>query len=116
LKERERRSKQQHGHEQRAERGHGRRQRQRQHDAEAADQRGRGSRDTHIPGASIAGHTWQPLDYSEGLVRVGVQSAVSRPETAKLIRKLMKDRGMTVPPENRTVQSICITDICQGVK
>jgi uncharacterized protein len=80
------------------------------------DQRDRGSRDTHIPGASIAGHTWQPLDYSEGLVRVGVQSAVARPETAKLIRKLMKDRGMTVPPENRTVQSICITDICQGVK
>ena len=80
------------------------------------DQRDRGSRDTHIPGASIAGHTWQPLDYSEGLVRVGVQSAVARPETAKLIRKLMKDRGMTVPPENRTVQSICITDICQGIK
>ncbi len=80
------------------------------------DQRDRGSRDTHIPGASIAGHTWQPLDYSEGLVRVGVQSAVARPETAKLIRKLMQDRGMTVPPANRTVQSICITDICQGVK
>jgi len=80
------------------------------------DQRDRGSRDTHIPGASIAGHTWQPLDYSEGLVRVGVQSAVARPETATLIRKLMADRGMAVPPANRTVQSICITDICQGIK
>jgi ankyrin repeat protein len=77
--------------------------------------RDRGSRDTHIAGASIAGHTWQALDYSEGLVRVGVQSAVARPETAKLIRKLMKDRGLPVPPENRTVQSICITDICQGL-
>jgi ankyrin repeat protein len=77
--------------------------------------RDRGSRDTHIPGASIAGHTWQALDYSEGLVRVGVQSAVARPETAALIRKLMKERGLPVPPENRTVQSICITDICQGL-
>jgi hypothetical protein len=44
-----------------------------------------------------------------------VQSAVARPETAALIRKLMKERGLPVPPENRTVQSICITDICQGL-
>jgi len=80
------------------------------------DARDRGSRDTHIVGASIAGHTWQALDYAEGLVRVGVQSAVSRPEAAALIRKLMKERGMSTPPENRTVQSICITDICQGIK
>ena len=80
------------------------------------DARDRGSRDTHIVGASIAGHTWQALDYAEGLVRVGVQSAVSRPEAAALIRKLMKERGMPTPPENRTVQSICITDICQGIK
>ena len=79
------------------------------------DTRDRGSRDTHIPGASIAGHTWQALDYAEGLVRVGVQSAVERSETAALIRKLMKERGMAVPPEHRTVQSICITDICQGI-
>jgi len=79
------------------------------------DSRDRGSRDTHIPGASIAGHTWQALDYAEGLVRVGVQSAVERTETAALIRKLMKERGMALPPEHRTVQSICITDICQGV-
>ena len=79
------------------------------------DTRDRGSRDTHIPGASIAGHTWQAIDYAEGLVRVGVQSAVERTETAALIRKLMKERGMAVPAEHRTVQSICITDICQGI-
>jgi ankyrin repeat protein len=79
------------------------------------DARDRGSRDTHIPGARIAGLTWEALDYAEGLVRVGVQSAVARPETAALIRKLMKERGLPVPPENRTVQSICITDICQGL-
>jgi hypothetical protein len=51
------------------------------------DRRDRGSRDTHIPGAVIAGITWQALDYADGLVRVGVQSAVARPETAALIRK-----------------------------
>jgi ankyrin repeat protein len=79
------------------------------------DARDRGSRDTHIVGASIAGYTWQALDYAEGLVRVGVQSAVARPETARLIRKLMMDRGMPVPPENRTIQSICVTDICKGI-
>ena len=79
------------------------------------DTRDRGSRDTHIVGASIAGHTWQAIDYADGLVRVGVQSATARPETAALIRKLMMDRGLAVPPANRTIQSICIVEICQGV-
>jgi ankyrin repeat protein len=79
------------------------------------DARDRGSRDTHIPGAVIAGVTWEALDYAEGLVRVGVQSAVARPETAALIRKLMRERGLEVPPENRTIQSICITEICGGI-
>jgi ankyrin repeat protein len=79
------------------------------------DRRDRGSRDTHIPGAVIAGITWSALDYAEGLVRVGVQSAVARPETAALIRKLMIERGMTPPPENRTINSICVTPICQGL-
>ena len=48
-----------------------------------------------------------------GLVRVGVQSAIPHPETAALLRKLMKARGIPVPPEGRTLQSICITDICK---
>jgi ankyrin repeat protein len=69
----------------------------------------RGSRDTHIPGATIAGLTFIALDYAEGLVRVGVQSAVERPEAAKLIRKLMAEQGLQVPPEKRTLQSICVT-------
>jgi len=79
------------------------------------DTRDRGSRDTHIPGATVAGLTWQALDYAEGLVRVGVQSAVDRPEAAALIRKLMADRGLPVPPANRSINSICITAICQGL-
>ncbi len=74
----------------------------------------RGSRDTHIPGATVAGLTFEALDYSEGLVRVGVQSAVERPETATLIRKLMADKGLPVPPKNRSLQSICVTPALCG--
>ena len=77
------------------------------------DVRDRGSRDTHIPGATIAGLTWQALDYAEGLVRVGVQSAVERPEAVALIRKLLAERGLPVPPANRTINSICVVAICQ---
>jgi hypothetical protein len=42
-----------------------------------------------------------------------VQSAVPHPETAKLIRKMLADRGLPVPPENRIVDSICVVEICQ---
>jgi uncharacterized protein len=77
------------------------------------DTRDHGSRDTDTSVSKNAGHTWQALDYADGLVRVGVQSAVSRQETANLIRKLMVDRGLTVPPANRIVESICIVEICK---
>jgi ankyrin repeat protein len=77
------------------------------------DTRDRGSRDTDTSVSKNAGHTWQALDYADGLVRVGVQSAVSRPETATLIRKLMTERSLTVPPPNRIVESICIVEICK---
>jgi ankyrin repeat protein len=80
------------------------------------DMRDKGSRDTDKGGAIIAGHSWIALDYADGLVRVGVQSANPHPESAKLIRKLMSDRGMFVPPENRDINSICIVDICQERK
>jgi ankyrin repeat protein len=77
------------------------------------DARDRGSRDTHIPGATIAGVTFQAVDYAEGLVRVGVQSAVERPEASALIRKLMQERGLPVPAAGRTLNSICVVPICQ---
>lgn len=80
------------------------------------DMRDKGSRDTDKGGAVIAGHQWIALDYADGLVRVGVQSANPHPEAAKLIRKLMTDRGMFVPPENRDFNSICIVDICSERK
>ena len=75
--------------------------------------RDKGSRDTGNAASKIAGHTWQTLDYAEGLVRVGVQSAIPHPETAELIRKLMAERGLPVPPPNRTSDSICVVEICQ---
>jgi ankyrin repeat protein len=76
--------------------------------------RDRGSRDTDKVGSSAAGHTWQALDYAEGLVRVGVQSAIPRPDTAAFIRKLMMDRGLPVPPLDRNILSICVVALCQG--
>jgi ankyrin repeat protein len=62
---------------------------------------------------NLAGVTWQAIDYADGLVRVGVQSSIAHPETAALIRKLMQERGLPVPAEGRTLDSICITDLCR---
>jgi ankyrin repeat protein len=63
-------------------------------------------------GGRFAVHTWQPVDYADGLVRVGVQSAVAHPEAGQLLRKLMQERGLEAPPMGRTLASICITEIC----
>jgi ankyrin repeat protein len=77
------------------------------------DQRDLGSRDTDKARSLLAGHTWQALDYADGLVRAGVQSAIPHPDTAALIRRLMAERGMPVPPPDRVVDSICIVEICK---
>jgi ankyrin repeat protein len=61
----------------------------------------------------LATHTWLPVDYADGLVRTGVQSAIPQPETGLLIRKLMAAAGLPVPPFGRTVESVCITEICR---
>jgi len=76
------------------------------------DQRDNGSRDTNTASSKLAGHTWEALDYADGLVRVGVQSAVTHTETAALIRKMLAERGLPVPPPNRVVDSICVVSIC----
>jgi len=60
----------------------------------------------------LAAHTWLPIDYADGLVRVGVQSAIPHPETAALLRQLMIERGLEPPPEGRTLDSICIVEVC----
>ena len=77
------------------------------------DTRDHGSRDTDTSVSKIAGHTWQALDYADGLVRVGVQSAVTHPDTAALLRTVMTDQGLPVPPADRIVDSICIVEICR---
>jgi ankyrin repeat protein len=63
--------------------------------------------------AKLAGHTWLPVDYADGLVRVGVQSAIPHPDTGLLIRKLMNAAGLEAPPVGRTLESVCITEACE---
>ena len=63
-------------------------------------------------GGKLAIHTWEPVDYADGLVRVGVQSAIAHPETGLLLRKLMIAAGLPAPPVGRTLESICITEAC----
>jgi ankyrin repeat protein len=74
------------------------------------DARDKGSRDTFT--GALQGHTWMPIDYARGLVRVGVQSAIPHPDSEALMKKLMEERGIPVPAA--TGASICITDVCKG--
>lgn len=60
----------------------------------------------------LAAHTWIPIDYADGLVRVGVQSAIPHPETAAVLRELMIKAGLEPPPADRTLESICIVEVC----
>jgi ankyrin repeat protein len=78
------------------------------------DLRDHGSRDTDKIGSAAAGHTWQAIDYADGLVRAGVQGAIAYPETSAFIRKLMVERGLEVPPVNRNILSVCVVSLCQG--
>jgi ankyrin repeat protein len=60
----------------------------------------------------LAAHTWLPIDYADGLVRVGVQSAIAHPETSALLRGMMEEAGLETPPAGRTLDSICIVEAC----
>jgi ankyrin repeat protein len=73
------------------------------------DARDQGSRDT--VNGELLGHGWLPVDYADGLVRVGVQSAIAHPETAALLRTLMTKAGITIPPP--ITSSVCITSACK---
>jgi len=67
-------------------------------------------------GGKLAVHTWQAVDYADGLVRVGVQSAIGHPDTGLLLRKLMAQAGIPakdIPQMGRTLESICITEACE---
>jgi uncharacterized protein len=61
----------------------------------------------------LSTRTWLPIDYADGLVRVGVQSAIPHPETAKVLREAMLKAGVKAPPEGRTLESLCIVDVCR---
>jgi ankyrin repeat protein len=73
------------------------------------DAHDKGSRDS-VNGAML-GLTWIPLDWSRGLVRVGVQSAIPHPEAEKLLISLMKAQGLPIPDPPKS--SICLT---KGIK
>ena len=62
---------------------------------------------------ALAGDTWQAIDYADGLVRIGVQSSIAHPETAALLRAQMTEAGLPVPPEGRTLDSVCVTAVCR---
>ena len=74
------------------------------------DARDLGSRDT-VNGAML-GVTWMPIHYSQGLVRVGVQSAIAHPETEALLRQMMTDKGLPIPAS--ITSSICLTKGVNG--
>ena len=80
------------------------------------DTRDQGSRDTKNVDLSGRGG-WQAIDYADGLVRVGVQSAPARPEASAFLRELMTAGGLPVPPPNRTLDDyICAVEgpLCQN--
>lgn len=74
------------------------------------EMRDHGSRDT--VNGDMRGLTWLPLHYAQGLVRVGVQSAIAHPETAALIKELMAKKGLEIPPD--ITSSICLTKGLKG--
>ncbi len=64
-------------------------------------------------GGRLTEHTWQAVDYADGLIAVGTQSPVAQPAAGALLRKLMKEAGMYVPAYNRTIATVCITSVCE---
>jgi len=67
-------------------------------------------------GGRLKEHTWLPVDYADGLIRIGTQSAIIQPEAGALLRKLMKERGLPAPPAGRTLESVCLApELCDDV-
>lgn len=76
------------------------------------DARDNGSRDTFT--GALFGHTWMPVDYARGLVRVGVQSVIAHPETEAFLIKLMNERGIPVPPPSGKTICLAGAELCNG--
>jgi ankyrin repeat protein len=73
------------------------------------DTRDNGSRDT--VNGELLGHQWMAVNYADGLVRVGVQSAIPHPETAALLRDLMKKAGL--PEQPPSGETVCVVESCK---
>jgi ankyrin repeat protein len=67
-------------------------------------------------GGRLAFHRYLPVDYADGLIRIGTQSALVQPEAGTLLRKLMTERGMPTPPPGRTIESVCLApELCDDL-
>jgi ankyrin repeat protein len=68
-------------------------------------------------GGRLKEHTWLPVDYADGLIRIGTQSAIIQPEAGALLRKLMIERGIPAPPPGRTLETVCLApELCDDVQ
>jgi len=67
-------------------------------------------------GGRLAFHRYLPVDYADGLIRIGTQSALVQPEAGTLLRKLMTERGLPTPPPGRTIESVCLApELCDDL-
>jgi len=68
-------------------------------------------------GGRLREHTWLLVDYADGLIRIGTQSAIIQPEAGALPRKLMIECGIPAPPPGRTLESACLApEFCDDVQ
>ena len=68
-------------------------------------------------GGFLTNHLWMPVDYADGLIRIGTQSAIVQPEAGALLRKMMIERGMPAPPWPRSLESVCVgVELCDDVE
>jgi uncharacterized protein len=63
-------------------------------------------------GGRLSAHQWLPIDFADGLVRIGTQSPIPHPETAKLLHELMVKQGLFAPPPGRTLETVCDFEKC----
>jgi ankyrin repeat protein len=67
-------------------------------------------------GGRLAFHKYLPVDYADGLIRIGTQSAIVQSEAGALLRKLMAERGLPTPPPNRTLDTVCLApELCDDL-
>jgi ankyrin repeat protein len=66
-------------------------------------------------GGRLAYHRYLPVDYADGLIRIGTQSAIVQHEAGALLRKLMVERGLPIPPPKRTLDTVCVVELCDDL-